>query len=278
MVARGRPAPSPAPFARTARRRTVPVATRRASPASTHAPETRRSGTAPSLVPLAALAFTAAAFTAMLFLLVIELVAGFAISPLRAALGVTVLPLAALAAAAITGPPRSRALAGAVLLAGGAAALAFLPAAGIAWTIVPQLLAGAGMGLALPAYSRRAAARAQRRRGRAGARRAPRRDRRRARDPRPGGDAQARRDDRAGDPAGRGARARRPDRPAAEARARARAVRGRRRRPPARRAAGRRRAPARASSPTTPRSTTGSPGASTTSSSSPSRTRSRPPT
>jgi hypothetical protein len=40
-----------------------------------------------------------------------------------------------------------------VLLAGGAAALAFLPAAGIAWTVVPQLLAGAGMGLALPAYS-----------------------------------------------------------------------------------------------------------------------------
>ena len=40
-----------------------------------------------------------------------------------------------------------------MLLAGGAAALAFLPAASIAWTIVPQLLAGAGMGLALPAYS-----------------------------------------------------------------------------------------------------------------------------
>ena len=83
----------------------------------------------------------------------IELVAGFAISPLRAALGVTVLPVAALAAAAIPGPPKPRALAGAVLLAGGAAALAFLPAAGIAWTVVPQLLAGAGMGLALPAYS-----------------------------------------------------------------------------------------------------------------------------
>ena len=97
--------------------------------------------------------FTAAAFTAVLFLLVIELVAGFAISPLRAALGVTILPLAALAAAAIPGPARPRALAGAVLLAGGAAALAFLPAPSIAWTVVPQLLAGAGMGLALPAYA-----------------------------------------------------------------------------------------------------------------------------
>ena len=106
-----------------------------------------------SPVSLAALACTAAAFTAVLFLLVIELVAGFAMSPLRAALGVTVLPIAALAGAAIPGPARARALAGAVLLAGGAASLAFLPAPSIAWTIVPQLLAGAGMGLALPAYS-----------------------------------------------------------------------------------------------------------------------------
>jgi hypothetical protein len=102
---------------------------------------------------LAALAFTAAAFTAVLFLLVIELVAGFAMSPIEAALGVTVLPLAALAGAAIPGAPRSKALAGALLIAGGAAALAFLPGASIAWTLVPQVLAGGGMGLALPAFS-----------------------------------------------------------------------------------------------------------------------------
>jgi hypothetical protein len=106
-----------------------------------------------SPVWLAALACTAAAFTAVLFLLVIELVAGFAMSPLRAALGVTVLPLAALAGAAVPGAARPKALAGAVLIAGGAAALAFLPAATIAWTIVPQVLAGGGMGLALPAFS-----------------------------------------------------------------------------------------------------------------------------
>ena len=102
---------------------------------------------------LAGLALTAAAFTAVLFLLVIELVAGFAISPLRAALGVSVLPLAALAALLIPGSQRARALAGAVLLTGGAAALAFLPAPTIAWTIIPQVLAGLGMGLALPALS-----------------------------------------------------------------------------------------------------------------------------
>ena len=110
-------------------------------------------GTQASYRSLAALAFTAAAFTAVLFLLVLELVAGFAISPLRAALGVSILPLAALAAAAIPGEPNGRALGGAILLVGGAGALAFLPAPSIAWTIVPQLLAGAGMGLALPALS-----------------------------------------------------------------------------------------------------------------------------
>jgi hypothetical protein len=54
---------------------------------------------------------------------------------------------------AIPGPPHARALGGAILLAGGAAALAFLPAPTVAWTLVPQLLAGAGMGLALPALS-----------------------------------------------------------------------------------------------------------------------------
>ena len=108
---------------------------------------------------LAALAFTAAAFTAVLFLLVLELVAGFAMSPIKAALGVTVLPLAALAGAAIPGDDRPKALAGALLIAGGAGALAFLPGPTIGWTIVPQLLAGAGMGLALPAFSEPSATR-----------------------------------------------------------------------------------------------------------------------
>ena len=86
-------------------------------------------------------------------------------------------------------PPRSparrerEALAGALLLAGGAAALAFLPAPAIAWTIVPQLLAGAGMGLALPALGPPSAT------SREAARDLVARHvghRRRARDPRPG--------------------------------------------------------------------------------------------
>ncbi len=101
----------------------------------------------------AALAFTSAAFTAVLFLLVLELVAGFALSPLTAAAGVTVLPIAALIASTVRGSAVARAAGGAVLLAGGAASLAFLPAPDIGWAVVPQVLAGAGMGLALPAYA-----------------------------------------------------------------------------------------------------------------------------
>ncbi len=122
-------------------------------PATRPAAPGRAATPAASLVPAVVLALLAAAFTTVLFLLVLELVAGFAISPLRAAAGVTVLPIAALAGAAVRGPARTRVVAGGALVAGGAAALAFLPEPGLAWTIVPQVLAGAGMGLALPALA-----------------------------------------------------------------------------------------------------------------------------
>jgi hypothetical protein len=64
-----------------------------------------------------------------------------------------VLPLAAIAATAVKGPPLPRAAAGTLLVAGGAAALAFLPGTSLWWTVPPQLLAGAGMGLAIPAFA-----------------------------------------------------------------------------------------------------------------------------
>jgi hypothetical protein len=51
-----------------------------------------------------------------------------------------------------------RAATGVTLLAGGLAALAFLPRAGWAWTVAPQLLMGAGIGLALAALIERAVA------------------------------------------------------------------------------------------------------------------------
>ncbi|MDO8184857.1 MFS transporter [Conexibacter sp. JD483] len=105
------------------------------------------------LLPAIALALLSAALTAVLFLLVLLLVAGWAISPLAAAATVTVLPLAAVAGDRLGGPPRQRAAAGSVLVGGGVLALAWLPDANVAWTLLPQALAGLGMGMALPAFA-----------------------------------------------------------------------------------------------------------------------------
>ncbi|MGI8592937.1 MAG: MFS transporter [Solirubrobacteraceae bacterium] len=110
-------------------------------------------GAAPRTAAAIALALISAALTAVLFLLVLLLVAGWSVEPLRAALAVSVIPLAALAGSRVRGDPRSRAVAGSLLLAGGVLALAFLPDAELGWTVVPQLAAGAGMGLALPALA-----------------------------------------------------------------------------------------------------------------------------
>jgi len=100
-----------------------------------------------------ALALVSAALVGVLFLLVLLLVTGWSTSPLAAAAAVTVLPIAAVAASRIRGPARTRAAAGALLLAGGILALASLPGANLLWTVVPQLMAGAGLGLALPALA-----------------------------------------------------------------------------------------------------------------------------
>ena len=103
--------------------------------------------------PLIALALLSAALTAVLFLLVLLLVAGWNEEPLAAAIAVSVLPLSALATRNANGDPRMRAATGCVLVAAGTLCLATLPLASLWWIIVPQLLAGAGMGLALPALA-----------------------------------------------------------------------------------------------------------------------------
>ena len=109
----------------------------------------------PDWPALAALAFLGAGLTAALFLLVILLIAGWGHSPLVAAATVTVLPLAALAAGAVGRglDDRPRAAAGAVLCAGGLAALGLLPGSGLAWTVAPQVLIGLGLGLGLRALT-----------------------------------------------------------------------------------------------------------------------------
>jgi hypothetical protein len=99
----------------------------------------------------AALALVSAALTAVLFLLVLVLVAGWSVEPLAGAATVTILPVVALATMRLGGDPRLRAGVGCVLVAGGVAALAAIGTASAWWTVAPQVLAGAGMGLALPA-------------------------------------------------------------------------------------------------------------------------------
>ena len=115
----------------------------------------------PHLSANAALLLLSGGLVAALFLLVLLLVSGWRMSPAAAGLVVTVLPLAAIAAA--RAPTRSvgvemRMASGVVLVAGGLTALALLPRAGWAWTIAPQVLVGMGIGLAVAALTERAVA------------------------------------------------------------------------------------------------------------------------
>jgi MFS family permease len=113
----------------------------------------------PHVAANTALLLVSGALVAALFLLVILLINGWRLEPLAAGLVVTIMPLAAIAAArfrrAIT-PLWARAASGAVLIAGGLAALGWLPHAGAAWTVPPQLVIGVGLGLAVSALSERA--------------------------------------------------------------------------------------------------------------------------
>ncbi len=102
-------------------------------------------------VPTRRHALLSAALTAALFLLVLLLVEGWRRSPATAALAVSVVPLAALAARPLVrllrSPPEVEVPVGCFLIAGGLVGLAILPSANLAWTIPPQALVGLGLGL-----------------------------------------------------------------------------------------------------------------------------------
>jgi predicted MFS family arabinose efflux permease len=107
----------------------------------------------PHVLANLALALLSAALTAALFLLVLLLVDGWRRSPAVAAVTVTAVPVAALAAGpmlrGLRSGTRSEAVAGSVLIAGGLVGLALLPSARLAWTIAPQVLVGFGLGLSV---------------------------------------------------------------------------------------------------------------------------------
>jgi MFS family permease len=113
----------------------------------------------PRIAANAALFLLSGGLVAALFLVVLLLVDGWGMSPALAGLAVTVMPLTAIAVGRYTARSQRTAAsmsAGVVLVAGGLAALAFLPHAGWAWTVPPQMLVGAGVALALAALSERA--------------------------------------------------------------------------------------------------------------------------
>ena len=93
----------------------------------------------PQIAANAALLLVSGALVAALFLLVILLINGWRLEPLAAGLVVTIMPLAAIAATRFAGgisPLWTRAASGAILISGGLAALAWLPHAGVVWTIL----------------------------------------------------------------------------------------------------------------------------------------------
>ncbi|UJA21788.1 MFS transporter [Thermoleophilia bacterium SCSIO 60948] len=108
------------------------------------------------VAPEVALGLLSAGLTGAIFLLVIMLTQGWGLTPLAAALVISAMPAATLVAAAVArrGGGRARIASGAILLAGGLAALGLLPGAEVGWTLAPQVLVGAGIALALPGLER----------------------------------------------------------------------------------------------------------------------------
>jgi MFS family permease len=107
----------------------------------------------PDRRPEIALGLLSAGLTGALFLLVVLLTEGWGLSPIEAAAVVSLMPLSALVAGRIPLRPHTSgplAIAGAIAIAGGLAALGLLPGASADLTVAPQILVGAGLALTLP--------------------------------------------------------------------------------------------------------------------------------
>jgi MFS family permease len=122
--------------------------------------ELRQTGR-PHLLANLALALISASIAAALFLLVLLLIEGWRLSPIAAAVVVTVMPVSALLGGRLgrsVPNTRTRAASGAILVAGGLGGLALLPKAAILLTIPPQILVGVGLSLVLSALTETALA------------------------------------------------------------------------------------------------------------------------
>jgi MFS family permease len=117
--------------------------------------ELRRTGR-PHVAANVALVMVSAAIAAALFLLVLLLIEGWRLTPIGAAIVVTVMPLAAILGSRL-GPlvpsAKAGAAAGAILVSGGLGGLALLPKAEVALTLPPQILVGIGLALVLSALT-----------------------------------------------------------------------------------------------------------------------------
>ena len=117
--------------------------------------ELRQTGR-PHLLANLALALVSAAIAGALFLLVLLLIEGWRLSPIGAAIVVSVMPVAALLGSRLDGmvpSARARAAAGAILVSGGLGGLALLPKAEVALTVPPQAMIGVGLALVLSALT-----------------------------------------------------------------------------------------------------------------------------
>jgi MFS family permease len=117
--------------------------------------ELRQTGR-PHLLANLALALISAAIAGALFLLVLLLIEGWRLSPIGAAIVVSVMPLSALLGSRLdrlVPSARARAAAGAILVSGGLGGLALLPKAEVALTLPPQVMIGIGLALVLSALT-----------------------------------------------------------------------------------------------------------------------------
>lgn len=110
----------------------------------------------PHLLANLALAMVSAAIAGALFLLVLLLIEGWRLTPIGAAIVVSVMPVAAIFGSRLGSwvpGEKARAAAGAILISGGLGALALLPRAEVALTVPPQAMVGVGLALVLSALT-----------------------------------------------------------------------------------------------------------------------------